>query len=58
MFRNANVNDLFHEAKASGQLDLNDDSMLGSLRLVEIISNKIFSITRPEQALDSLQVAI
>lgn len=50
------MNDLFHEAKASGQLDLNDDTMLGSLRLVEIISNKIFSITRPEQALESLQV--
>ena len=49
------MNDLFHEAKASGQLDLSEDGMLGGLRLVEIISNKIFSISRPEQPLESLQ---
>jgi len=53
--RNATVNDLFTEAKASGQLEAGE-VMLGNLRLVEIISNKIFSITRPEQTLESLQV--
>ena len=32
------------------------EDMLGNLRLVEIISNKIFSITKPDQTLESLQV--
>ena len=54
--RNATVNDLFTEAKGSGQLEAGE-VMLGNLRLVEIISNKIFSITRPEQTLESLQVS-
>jgi len=52
--RNANVSDLFIEAKSSGQLETGED-MLGNLRLVEIISNKIFSITKPDQTLESLQ---
>lgn len=52
--RNANVSDLFIEAKSSGQLDTGE-VLLGNLRLVEVISNKIFSITRPEQSLESLQ---
>ena len=55
LFRNANVNDLFIEAKSSGQLETGE-AVLGQLRLVEVISNKIFSITRPEQTLESLQV--
>ena len=55
LFRNANVSDLFIEAKSSGQLETGED-MLGNLRLVEIISNKIFSITKPDQTLESLQV--
>ena len=47
---------MFIEAKSSGQLDTGE-VLLGNLRLVEVISNKIFSITRPEQSLDSLQVS-
>ena len=46
---------MFIEAKSSGQLDTGE-AVLGQLRLVEVISNKIFSITRPEQTLESLQV--
>ena len=46
---------MFIEAKSSGQLETGE-VLLGNLRLVEIISNKIFSISRPEQTLDSLQV--
>ena len=46
---------MFVEAKSSGQLDL-VESGSGKLRLVEIISNKIFCISRPEQTLESLQV--
>jgi len=53
--RNATVNELFVEAKSSGQLDLAETGT-GKLRLVEIISNKIFCISRPEQTLESLQV--
>ena len=46
---------MFIEAKSSGQLDTGE-AALAQLRLVEVISNKIFSITRPEQTLESLQV--
>jgi len=53
--RNATVNDLFEEAKANGQLDL-EEGGTGKLRMVEIISNKIFGISRGEQTLESLQV--
>ena len=53
--RNATVTELFVEAKSSGQLDLVETGS-GNLRLVEIISNKIFCISRPEQTLESLQV--
>jgi len=52
--RNATVTDLFTEAKSSGQLETGE-VILGNLRLVEIISYKIFSITRPDQSLESLQ---
>ena len=48
---------MFIEAKSSGQLDTGE-VLLGNLRLVEVISNKIFSITRPEQSLESLQVSL
>ena len=54
-YRNATVSELFVEAKSSGQLDLAETGT-GKLRLVEIISNKIFCISRPEQTLESLQV--
>jgi len=53
--RNATVADLYQEAKASGQLDL-EEGGTGNLRMVEIISNKIFGISRCEQTLESLQV--
>ena len=48
------MTDLFTEARASGQLESGEAT--GKLRLVEIISNKIFCISRPEQTLESLQV--
>merc|ERR1712079_314924 len=53
--RNATVTDLFVEAKSSGQLDL-VESGGGKLRLVEIISNKIFCISRPEQTLEACRL--
>merc|ERR1712241_723112 len=53
--RNATVTDLFVEANSSGQLEFGEAGS-GKLRLVEIISNKIFCISRPEQTLESLQV--
>jgi len=55
--KNATVADLFEEAKGSGQLELEDGGS-GNLRLVEIISHKIFGLTRPEQTLESLQVQV
>ena len=55
IYRNATVTELFVEAKSSGQLDLVETGS-GNLRLVEIISNKIFCVSRPEQTLESLQV--
>ena len=55
--KNATVADLFEEAKVSGQLELEDGGS-GNLRLVEIISHKIFGLTRPEQTLESLQVQV
>jgi hypothetical protein len=53
MFRNATVGDLLEEALASGQLDL-EEGGTGKLRMVEIISNKILAICRPESSLDSV----
>ena len=50
------MTDLFAEARSSGQLDC--ETELGTIRLVEIISNKIFSITRLDQSLESLQVVL
>jgi len=53
--RNAIVSDVFVEANSSGQLEFGEAGS-GKLRLVEIISNKIFCISRPEQTLESLQI--
>ena len=55
LYRNAIVSDVFVEANSSGQLEFGEAGS-GKLRLVEIISNKIFCISRPEQTLESLQV--
>ena len=49
---------MFTEARTSAQLDGVEAARRGKLRLVEIISNKIFCISRPEQTLESLQVEI
>ena len=51
--RNATVGDLLEEALASGQLELEEGGS-GKLRMVEIISNKILAICRPEVSLDSI----
>ena len=53
--RNATVAELFEEAKASGNLDFEEGGS-GKLRMVEIISNKIFGLSRADQTLESLQV--
>lgn len=54
--RNATVADLFEEARTNGALDL-DEGGTGRLRMVEIISCKIFSLSREEATLESLQSA-
>lgn len=54
--RNATVSDLLEEALASGQLDL-EEGGTGKLRMVEIISNKILAICRPDASLDSILAA-
>jgi len=51
--RNATVSDLFGEALGSGQLDL-DAGGTGKLRLLEIFSNKVNSICRPDASLEVL----
>ena len=53
--RNATVAELFEEAKASGNLEFEEGGS-GKLRMVEIISNKIFGLSRADQTLESLQV--
>jgi len=53
--RNATVAELFEEAKSSGGLDL-EEGGTGKLRMVEIISNKIFGVSKEEQSLESLQI--
>ena len=53
--RNATVAELFEEAKSSGHLDFEEGGS-GKLRMVEIISNKIFGLSRADQTLESLQV--
>jgi len=53
--RNATVAELFDEAKSSGGLDFEEGGS-GRLRMVEIISNKIFGVSKEEQSLESLQV--
>eukprot|EP00092_Neocalanus_flemingeri_P030841 GFUD01033495.1.p1 GENE.GFUD01033495.1~~GFUD01033495.1.p1 ORF type:complete len:1103 (+),score=278.33 GFUD01033495.1:268-3576(+) len=53
--RNATVAELFEEAKGSGHLDFEEGGS-GKLRMVEIISNKIFGLSRSDQTLESLQV--
>ena len=52
--RNSNVGDLFVEALRSGQLDLPETGGTKKLRLLEIISNKIFTICGEEISLDVL----
>jgi hypothetical protein len=54
--RNATVKDLVEEALASGQLEL-EEGGTGQVRLVEIISNKILAICRPDASLDSIHSA-
>ena len=53
--RNATVAELFEEAKSGGNLDFEEGGS-GKLRMVEIISNKIFGLSRADQTLESLQV--
>ena len=43
------------EAKKDGGLDWAEEGGTNSLRMVEIISCKIFSIAKPETLLESLQ---
>jgi hypothetical protein len=50
------VGDLLEEALASGQLDL-EEGGTGKLRMVEIISNKILAICRPDASLDSVNAS-
>jgi hypothetical protein len=47
------VSELLEEALASGQLEL-EEGGTGKLRMVEIISNKILAICRPEAVLESV----
>ena len=54
--RNATVSELLEEALASGQLEL-EEGGTGKLRMVEIISNKILAICRPDATLDSIYSA-
>ena len=49
---------MFTEARTSAQLDGVEAARRGKLRLVEIISNKIFCSPRPDQTLESLKVKI
>ena len=52
--RNSNVGDLFVEALRSGQLDLPETGGTKKLRLLEIISNKIFTVCGEDVSLDVL----
>jgi len=53
--RNATVGDMLGEAKKDSNLEWAEEGGTKTLRMVEIISNKIFSIARHETTLESLQ---